>query len=160
MSTLQSKSFWTVWKLQRDSYMWHHIALLKKQNKTHWLTFIIQTGSRSSHKDIISGKKLSLYQTFHLSAMTPVFSTCFKDISLSRVSGYLYHPTVTIHASSPLCDEDGYQIPSAVWNVSCFFCPPMSATFSLWWCLVGGVQGGTISVLCSWSSTNHRSGLS
>lgn len=28
----------------------------KKKQKTHWLTFIIQTGSRSSHKVIISGK--------------------------------------------------------------------------------------------------------
>lgn len=90
--------------------------------------------------------------------MTPVFSTCFEDISLSRVSGYHYHPTLTIHASSPLCDKDSYQIPMLFEMLVCS--PLMSATFRLWWCLVDGAQGGTASVLCSWSSTNHRSGLS
>lgn len=90
--------------------------------------------------------------------MTPVFSTCFEDISLSRVSGYHYHPTLTIHASSPLCDKDSYQIPMLFEMLVCS--PLMSATFRLWWCLVDGAQGGTVSVLCSWSSTNHRSGLS
>lgn len=90
--------------------------------------------------------------------MTPVFSTCFEDISLSRVSGYHYHPTLTIHASSPLRDKDSYQIPMLFEMLVCS--PLMSATFRLWWCLVDGAQGGTVSVLCSWSSTNHRSGLS
>lgn len=85
MTTLQSRSFWTGWKLQRDSNMCHNMVSSTGENKnkkTHWLTFVIQTGSRSSHKDLFLAKS-SLYQTFHFSATTPVFST-FEDISLSR----------------------------------------------------------------------------
>lgn len=85
MTTLQSRSFWTGWKLQRDSNMCHNMVSSTGENKnkkTHWLTFVIQTGSRSSHKDLFLAKS-SLYQTFHFSATTPVFST-FEDISPSR----------------------------------------------------------------------------
>lgn len=35
----------------------------------------------------------------------------------------------------------------------------MLMAFSLWWCLVDGVQGGTISGLHFRASTNQRSGL-
>lgn len=46
---------------KRQLHVTHYIALLKKKEKnktkkTYWLTFIIQSGSRSSHNDIISGK--------------------------------------------------------------------------------------------------------
>lgn len=42
---------------ERDSYMWHTMALLKnKQKKQNIGSLIIQTGSRSSQKDIFSGK--------------------------------------------------------------------------------------------------------
>lgn len=52
----------------------HHGQLYWK-NKKHWLTFIIQTGSRSSH--IFSGKLISDFLLWHQCSQ-------LEDISLSR----------------------------------------------------------------------------
>lgn len=82
MTTLQSRSFWTGWKLQRETATcvtpWS--ALFKKKKKYIGSLSLFRLGPGV----VISLSflaKLSLYQTFHLSAMTPVFST-FEDISL------------------------------------------------------------------------------
>lgn len=60
--------------------MTHHgsIEEKKRKEKKHWLTVIIQTGSRSSHKDIFSGK---LYQL--ISDLSPFcYDTSVLELAL------------------------------------------------------------------------------
>lgn len=80
---MQSRLFWTCWKLQRETATcdtpWLHRKTTQKENKIdvgslRWgLGVVIQTYFLV---------QLSLYQTFHLSAMTPVFTTCFEEIAV------------------------------------------------------------------------------
>ena len=60
----------------RDSNMCHTmVSSIGKRKKTHWLTFVIQTGSRSSHEDIFFPSKWSLYDTSVLNLWRH-FSVC------------------------------------------------------------------------------------
>lgn len=139
--------------------MTHHGSIEKQKQKQNIGSLSLFRRGLGVVKRTYFPAKLSLYQTFHLFALTPVFSTCFEEIALSRTGwrplpSDSYNPCII----STMWRRQATNI-NAVWNVGLFH-PRISTVFRLWWCLVDGVQGGTISVLHSRSSTNQRSGLS
>ena len=147
---------------ERDSYMWHTMALLrkkKKERKKHWLTVIIQTGSRSSHKDIFSGKIVSAYIrliTFLLWHQCSHICTCIEDISVSRTGWEVTSSIWSIQSMHCLqyVAKTGIKY-HCVWNISH---PCVSTVFRLWWCLVDGVRRGAQS-LCSTHGQVQTEGL-
>lgn len=117
---LTTKPFLTGWKLklQRCETFISSVERTKekqtkRKQKKHWLTFIIQKGSRSSHKYVISGKLISDISPFCYDTSVLNLFWRFRYIG---VRSYLYHLTVTIHASSPLCDPDGHHM-STLFNM-------------------------------------------
>lgn len=118
MTTVKSGFIWTCWKLQRQLHVTHYGST--KIKVKHWLTDCSR-GSKSNHTDTFSGKR-SLYATFRL---FPVKLLC--------------HLTSPINVSFQLVQ----QISMVFWKYT------SSSTVHVrrGWCLVDGVQIGTISVL-------------
>ncbi len=143
MTTLQSRSLWTGWKLQRETATCDKPWLYwrKKKKQKHWLTFIIQTGSRSSHKDIFSGKIKLISDFSPFCYDTSVLNLFWRHFSVwNGVRSYLYHLIVTIRASSPLCGEDRHQI--SVWNVSLCFVSSLNVHDAQALVVLGGWRAG------------------
>lgn len=149
MSTVQSRFFWT-WRScrERDSYVWW----LHWKNKTkHWLTLVILTGCTSSHKDRICWGEKLISDSSPCFIKTPVFSALYGGNclrwQLSSASRWWQWPTQPLHYVGSDCR------PAADWTVVLFSLPVgcyrTLMAFSLWWCLVDGVQGGPISGLHS-----------